>query len=276
MVRIGTVWDRTTDVLAGRAGILAGLAALYLFLPDVVSAAISSFGGAGFGVAMLGLAVSVAVIVLMILGILAMTAVASDPAVGRAAAVRVAARRLGPAVGVVLVMVVVAMLAIVPLGAAVYAAGVSVDAVSGRMDMTRADMNTVGLAGLIALMLVILGLWASARFAPLLAVVVNERRGFGAFARSFALTRGAGLRLVGVVILYAIVLLVVMGAVTAVTGIVARLLLGGEADASVGFAVSLATAMVTAAATVVQTVFYTQFYVAAVAAEGASPPAPLA
>jgi hypothetical protein len=272
MVRIGTVWDRTIDVLAGRAGILAGLAALYLFLPDVVSAAISSFGGAGFGVAMLGLAVSIAVIVLMILGILAMTAVASDPAVGRTAAVRVATRRLGAAIGVVLVMAAVATLAFVPLGVMMYLAGISVDAVSGRADLTRADMNMVGLAGLLAFVVLLGGLWLSARFAPLLAVVVNERRGFGAFRRAFVLTRGAGARLVGVVVLYAIVLLVLMGAVTSVTGIVARLLLGAQADASVAFVVGVATAVVTAAATVVQTVFYTQFYVAARGSEGASPP----
>lgn len=271
MVRIGTVWDRTTEVLAGRAAMLAGVAALFLFLPDVVSSALSGFGGASMAVALAGLAVAVAVVVLMVMGILAMTAIASDPAVTHAAAIHTAARRLGPAIGVVLVMVVIASIALVPLGIATVAAGVVVDPVSGHADMTRADATTLGLVGLAMLVLVAVGLWASARFAPLLAVVVNERRGIGAFGRAFALTRGAGARLVGVILLYAIVMLVLLGAVTSVTGIVARLLLGAEADAGVGFAVAIASALVTAAATVVQTVFYTQFYVAARAAEEAKP-----
>jgi hypothetical protein len=274
MVRIGTVWDLTVDVLQGRAGILAGLAALYLFVPDMVSRALTAFGGTGAGMALLGLVVVAAVVLLLVMGILALTAVASDPAVGRAAAVRIALARLPAALGVVLTMVGVALVAFVPLALLLWRAGVAVDRVSGRMDMTNADGGSMGIALLLSLVLLVVGLWLSARLVPLLAVVVNERRGVGAFRRSFALTRGAGGRLMGVILLYAVVLLVVMAAVTSVTGIVARLLLGGEADGAVTFVTGSASAIVTAAATVLQAVFYTQFYVAAHAAEGAASPRP--
>lgn len=276
MVRIGTVWDRTTDVLAGRGGMLAGLAALFLFLPDVARGALLSFGGTGEAAALARIPLSLALLVLLVMGILALTAVASDPAVTQRDAVDVSVRRLGPAIGVVLVMVVVAMLALIPVGALIAVAGVAVDPVTGDADVSRANTGMLGAAGLLLLVLAILGLWVSARLVPLMAVVVNERRGLGAFGRSFALTRGAGLRLVGVLLLYAVVLLVVIAALGSVIGVFAALLLGPEQKATVDFVASVASALVTAAATVVQTVFYTQFYVAARAAEGASPPPPLA
>ncbi|MGJ3627198.1 hypothetical protein AB5I41_10140 [Sphingomonas sp. MMS24-JH45] len=98
---------------------------------------------------------------------------------------------------------------------------------------------------------------------PLFGVVVNERRGLGALGRSFALTRGAALRLIGVLILYGIVLVVVMSAATMVVGVVARLLLGADAAATVAFIVAIVSALVTALGSVVQSVFYAQYYVAA-------------
>ena len=46
MIRIGTVWERTTEVIAGRAALLAWLAGLFLFAPGVLQAIMRSNGQA--------------------------------------------------------------------------------------------------------------------------------------------------------------------------------------------------------------------------------------
>ena len=268
-VRIGTVWDRTVDVLQGRAGILFGLALAFIFLPAVLGNAITLFGGAGVAARGLAGLVNIVVSVLLLAGLLAVTAVASDPAVDRAQASATGFRRLGPTIGIILLLAVAAMLAILPIAWLTFASGATFNQATGRIDVSRASSGGIALAGLLSVLLFVVGLWLSARLVPLFAVIVNERLGLRALPRSFALTRGATLRLIGVLILYGIVLVVVMTAATSVVGVVARLLLGGDALAGVAFAVATVSAAVTALASVVQTVFYTSFYSAARDAEGA-------
>jgi len=152
---------------------------------------------------------------------------------------------------------------LIPIMLLVVQSGATVDPTNGNFSFERASGNALNLAGIAALLALIAGLWLTAKLVPLFAVIVNERRGLGAFARSFRLTRGSALRLVGVVILYGIVVIVAMIAASSVTGVVARLLLGPDAAAGVGVAVGIVSSALTALVTVVQTVFYTRFYVAA-------------
>lgn len=256
------MWDRTVDVLQHRAGTLAGLGALYVFVPGVISAALTSYSGENGGLAATAMLFSLAVAVLLVLGMLAITAAAIDPAIGHAQAATIARQRLGFTLVVLLVVVVVATIVFTPGVFAMVASGVTVDA-AGRPNADGAAPGLLLVSAALMLAAMLLGLWVTAKLAPLLPVIVAERRGWGAFARSFALTRGAALRLVGVILLYSIVLGVVLLAATSVVGVVARLLLGEDAAATVGFVVAIASAAVTAVATVVQSVFYAQYYVAA-------------
>ncbi|KQN94266.1 hypothetical protein ASE95_05335 [Sphingomonas sp. Leaf231] len=256
-VRISDVWDQTVDVLRGRAEILAGLATLTLILPGVLGAVI-----AGVAPPLTSL-VRLATLILLIFGMLAVTAVASDPAVDRPQALRIAARRLLPALGALLVLVLAAALLFVPAGMLLALSGATMTA-AGAIDVSQAARGYTAGAGLAVLLAAVLGLWFSARIVPLFGVVVNERRGFGALRRSMVLTRGATLRLIGVLILYFVVTSVTMLAATSVVGVVARLALGGDAVASVKFVVAVVTTLISAGATVLQSVFYARFYVTAV------------
>jgi hypothetical protein len=260
---MGLVWDRTMDVLRGRGGILAQLAALFLFVPGVVSAIVSSLVTPATPLAAVASLVSIAASVLLIAGVLAITAVASDPAVDTARAIRIAGARLLPALGAIALIGVALFVVLIPIMLLIVQSGATVDPTNGTFSFARASGDALNLAGIAALLAMIAGLWLTAKLVPLFAVIVNERRGIGAFARSFRLTRGSALRLVGVVILYGIVVIVAMIAASSVTGVVARLLLGPDAAVGVGVAVGIVSSALTALVTVVQTVFYTRFYVAA-------------
>ncbi|MBB3345633.1 hypothetical protein [Sphingomonas sp. BK069] len=265
MIRMATVWERTVDVLRGRAAILAGIAFATLFLPTVLSAAVTSFVGDVQAARLLASLVSA---VLMLFGMLAITAVASDPRVDRGAAYRLAANRLPAAVGVTLVLVIALSLTFVPGTLALIAAGATVTA-TGMVEMQRAAAGPLALSAGLILVAAALLLWLGARLAPLFAVVVNERLGLGAIRRAFALTRGAAARLIAVLILYAVLVTVLSVAVRSVVGVVLRLLL--DSDAAVLFGTSVALAIVSAGATVVQNAFYAQYYAAARERDEAAP-----
>lgn len=267
-VRIGTVWDRTVDVLQGRAGMLFVLALGFMFVPTVIGNGIALFAGTGMGARAASGIVNIAASLLLLAGLLAVTAAASDPRVDQRDAAATGLVRLGPAVGLILLVAAAAAVVMVPIAYLVFASGATYNAATGRIDVTRAAGGGIALAGLLSLLVFLAGLWLSAKLVPLFAVIVNERLGLGAFRRSFALTRGATLRLIGVLILYGVVLLVVMTAATTVIGLIARLLLGADAPAGVAFVVAVVSAAVTAVASVVQAVFYAQYYVAARDAEG--------
>lgn len=267
-MKVGTVWDRTVDVLRGRGGILATLAMLYIFLPAVVSAGVTSYAAPGGALALVGGIVSLAVVVLLVFGLLAITAVATDPATGRADATLLARRRLGAAFGLMLVAGIVVSLLFVPGLVAMVVAGVTIDA-AGNANVDAAAPGMLLLSALLLLAALLVGLWCTARLVPLFPVILAERRGLGAFARSIALTRGSTLRLIGVILLYAIVTGVVLLAASSVVGVVARLLLGEEGRATVAFIVAVAGAAVTAGASVVQAAFYAQYYAAARDVDGA-------
>lgn len=268
MTRMGTVWDQTVDVLRGRGAILAGIALPLLFLPSVVNGVLQAYVGekpGGMAALAVGL-VGIAVVVVTLLGVLSVTAVASDPATGGAAARGIAMRRIGALIGVLLAVVGAAMLAALPVVVLLVLSGTRMSA-AGVPDFGTASGGMLALAVLASIALFVALIWLSVRLAPLVAVVANERRGLGAVRRSIALTRGSAMRLFGVQLLYAIVTVVVMGAAGGVFGVVIVLLLGPGVVASALLAV--VTAAITALASVVQSVFCARFYALAVEHEAA-------
>ena len=94
------------------------------------------------------------------------------------------------------------------------------------------------------------------------AVILTERRGIGALGRSGALTRRLTLKLVGVLVLFAVVLFVVERAVQPVIGLAFRLLLGPDQADVAAFLASVAGAIVFAAFLVVTQVFGARLHAA--------------
>lgn len=255
MVRIGDVWDSTTDVLARRGRLFVPVALLAFVLPFAVQGAIRAYGGASAGAAALGAALSILAAPLVIWGVLTVVALAGDAATTRAQAGALARRRVPAALLVALVAVAVALLATLPIFLALAASGYDFQAAARSDAAAPPGPGTLLFLFLYGLALAGLALWAGARLFLVNAAVVLERRGIGAFGRSFALTRGLGWKLVGVNLLLVVVLGIAGFAARSVVFIVFRLLLGGEHIATAAWLGSLADAGVTAAFIVVVSVF---------------------
>lgn len=263
MISMGQVWDRTTAVIAGRLGILTTIALLLLVLPPVVQVVIDLLTGGQAGLKWVGGVVSIAVVVAATIATLAITAVATDPSVDRRAALIAGVARIGPMIGILVIVGIVALLAMLPGAALIAAAGYDMQRAALGLSQDNLNPGMFALSLGYFLLLGIAALWLGARLVPLMAVVVNERRGLGAIKRSFDLSKGSALKLIGVLILYSILFGVVMLASGAVVGLVVRLIVGADGVAAVSIAVALVSAVVTAAFSVVQAVFSGQFYLAA-------------
>ena len=280
MVKMGTVWDRTVEVINGRTGMLASIAALTLWLPTVLREALAFVGIGGASPATapapgaLGVlfVLSLVTAALTILGQLALIAVASDPVTTRGEALRIAGHRLPVATGLALLLALGVFVALVPVVvpiAAVMPNPAAMTPESMRTAMAGIAPGTRAFIGLYLLAFGVAMLWLSARLALLNPVLVNERAGTGSFARSFALTRGLVWKIVGLAILFGIVTLVVMFAAQSVVGIVFRLILGGDNLRLVALLTAAVVAVVSSAVTIVWTSFVAQLYVATRAAPAA-------
>ncbi|WP_419809712.1 hypothetical protein [Sphingomonas sp.] len=262
---MGDVWDATTDVLAGRGRVLAPIALIAFLLPFAVQGAIRAYGGPSAGAAALGAVVAILVVPLIVWGLFTVVTVASDPAMTRGEAGRLAARRVPAGLLVALVAFAVVMIATLPIVGVLLASGFDFQAASAQAGSASPAKVAPGAAlfcVLYALVLALVGLWIGARLFLVNAVVALERRGIGAFARSFALTRGLGWKLIGVNLLFTLVWGVAAFAARSVTFIVFRLLLGGNGFATATWFGSLADAAVTAAFIVVVGVFAARLHAA--------------
>ena len=273
MVKMGTVWDRTVDVMNGRAAMLASIAALTLWLPGVVRQALAlAFVGNGTatpaasgGALGLYFLLSLVVAVLAIFGQLALIAVASDPATTRGEACRTAAARLPVAIGLALLFALAVFVLLVPPIVPIAAAmphPVGMTPQSMGVAMAGIGAGARAFTGLYMLVFVVVMIWLAARLALLNPVIVNERDGVGSFARSFRLSRGLTWKIIGLTILLGIVSAVVILATQSVVGIIFRLILGADNLGLVALLTAAVVAVATSALTVVWMSFVAQLYVA--------------
>lgn len=280
-VGIGSVWDTAVEAVRGRAGMLASIAAVALFLPSVIQAALVLYTGGVAGASpvapsaggsLLRSALMFGLLTLTFWGALAITAITGDPAITAAEARRRASARLLALIGVSIVLGFALLLLIVPAAVALVGSGVDMTAMSsGAMPtLGRGASLFVGLYGFVV---TILMLWLLARLLPLVPVVLNERPGLRAIGRSFRLTRGLGLKLIGALLLYFIVLYVATSAAQWVTFIPLRLILGLEYLGVARFIAALVGAVVAAVFSVLAYAFTAQLYERLVARERAASPA---
>jgi len=267
MVKMGNVWDRTVEVLNGRGGMLAGIAALTLFLPAVIDAAHMAYAPAGMAKTIGGAVLTLATTVVALWGQLALIAASTDPATDRAVALRQANGRLAPALVVAFLLALVFALLFLPVFALLAAAGLDFTAIGNGATPNVTAPGAAALAGLYGLVALVVLLFVGVRMLPLYAVVLHERHGAGAITRSWRLTRRHSWRLIGVLLLFLIVLLVATGAAKSVSGLILRLALGAEAQTTVDFLAATVAQAVSAALTLVAVVFSAQLYVALVTRE---------
>ncbi len=260
---MGNVWDRTGEVLNGRGGMLAGIAILTLFVPGAINAAYKIFTPASSASVAVGMLLTLAATVAALWGQLAIIGAASDPATTRAAANRQASARLVPAVLVALVLGVAFSIAFMPAILLLVVAGFDFASAFGGGTPAPPIAPGAGLlAALYMIVVLIAALFLFSRLLPLYAVVLHERLSIGAIARTWRLTRKHTWRLVGVILLFLIVLMIATWAAQSVIGLVARLVLGGNATATVTYIAALAGQAVSTGLTLVAVVFSAQAYVA--------------
>jgi hypothetical protein len=265
-VRIGTVWDSTQQVLAGRAGMMAPFAAIGFVLPGVLQMLLAPPVPGQPQVGVAAIAVMVVSVLLGIWAQLAIMALATHPATTSAEASRAGFRRMWPVLGVALVMgavfALVALVGVVGLGVSHFNFAA---AMAAQGDPTK--MPPMG--GGAALFLILYGLtvmaaslWCVARLMLIYAVVLNERRGLGAIRRSIALTRGLTWRLIGTFLLFCIVAGVAALAVQSVTGAAFRLMLGADQAVTAVRLAALLGSVISAGFMTLAYVFIARLYVA--------------
>lgn len=274
-VDISAVWDRATEFLGDNLATLIPIALPWIYLPLVVQTALAPLGKEAGGLAMAVQAGSFVLTLVGIWGQLQVLALAIDPARGAGGARAVATSRIVPVLAITLVLGLGALLLVAPIGVALGIAGFDFQAVMQASAAGTPVPPPPGMTPAIslfipfyALALMVVLLWAAVRLALVNAVQLAEGGRFGAIGRSFALTRGRTLALVGVLLLFVIVSLVATLAAQTVFGAIFALVLGGEGTVTAATVLTaLAVAAVSTAFTLLSAAFVGKFYVAARAQE---------
>lgn len=263
-VSMSAVWDRTTEFLSDNMTAVAGVAALAIFAPAAVKGALDPLKAGGPG-AVWGLtALAIVCGVISLWGQLTVTAMALDSSPDTAAARARATRRLPAAIAVLLAVFAVAVVLVLPVIGTLYASGV--DLVRLGQPGAQETMATAagGFIALYGLLLLPVTIWLLARFVTLATpVVIAENQALGALGRSFRLSRGLTWRIIGVVLLYAIVMWVATLAAVTVFGSLFTLLFKPEGGITIASVLTaLVAALVSTVFSVLGTVFPAKLYLA--------------
>lgn len=268
---MGTVWDRATEFLGDNLARVLPVALIGIFLPLSVNDNLAPLaqGAAQQTAITIGL-IGVVLALLSIIGQLAVMALALDDDRGTGDAFAVAAVQLWRVIVMSLVVVLFAVVALAPVMIGIAAAGIDMKALfSGDAAAIRtalAGMSS-GIAWFVALYSIawaVLMIWFSARIALAMPVVVAEHVSLAAIARSFKLTYGIVWKILGVMLLYAIVSFVAGLAAKTVFGAILGLIAGGIGPLSLASVLtSIGVGMVGTAFATLQAAFVAKLYVAA-------------
>lgn len=261
MVQMSTVWDRTTAFAGAALGAIVPIALALLFVPVSIQLAITPL------VAKQAPAVQVVVMfvfwIVELLGTLSLIALVLGGMARPAEAVRAALGRLGPAVAIFILLGILVGIASIPFALVMHKAGMNMTLLKAG---DVAGMGTLGAGSawfllVYALVVVVVGIWITARLLVIEPVILAERRGIGAIAHAFRLTRGLALKIVGVLILYSIVATIAVWAAQAVFGSVFALIASNDGD--IGIATVLTAIVVAAVSTafkVIAALFIARLY----------------
>lgn len=265
MVKMGAVWDRTTKFLRANSGAVLTIAGLAIFLPTVAGTVLQAAlaGDEPTSTSAAGGIVSLITTIISMLGQIALVALAIDATLGTNGAFSVAGRRLLPVIGVSILVSLIFLLLFLPLIVILFGSGVDWAALQAGDASTMPEMTggTALFLGLYTLVLVPVIFWLAARFSVIMPVVVWERLGVGAIGRTFRLTKGYALKIIGVFILFLIVFIVAGLAIGGVFGAILALTTDGVQGLTVGgILMAIIMGLLTVIFTVIYTVFLTKLY----------------
>ncbi|WP_033922239.1 glycerophosphoryl diester phosphodiesterase membrane domain-containing protein [Sphingomonas sp. 37zxx] len=263
MVKMSTVWDRTTEFLGTHAAAVMPIAVLAILLPTVLAGTLEAwrltldpFSQAAIGVG--GLVLTI----VTLWGTTAITALAIEP-VGAAGAAAIANRRLLPVIGVTIALLLGLSLLLLPALGIVLVGGIDIAALASAQSGTMPDINPTAVLAAAAYVLVasLVLLWLAARLVIVTPVVVAERRGLGAITRAWQLSRGHALRIIGMILLYGLIAGIATLAAQAAFGTILGLTLGTPGTFGIDTVLTaLLVGVVTVVISVVQSVFVAKLY----------------
>lgn len=266
MVKMSIVWDRTAEFLSDNIAAVLPIALLAFFVPASIEGNFAAaMTGAGEWLKIVLYVLQLVFALVSLWGSLVITAMALDIATERSAA-NIATRRLIPALVVSIVMIVVASALVLPVPGILAFNGYDMAAMA-RGENVNMSMGVAGFIVLYLLALTLLLLWVIARLIVATPVVVRESRVLSALGESWRLTRGSALRIVGVIILFAIVSWVAALAAKTVFGSIFALVAGnGDGVTLSSVMTSIVVAAVQSAFMVIPPVFTAKLYLALTAA----------
>lgn len=269
MVKMGDVWDRTAEFLSDNIAAILPVALLAFFVPASISGNFAAAReGAGLGLEAGLLLAQLALAILSVWGTIAITVMALDDA-GSEGVGRTALRRLPAALVLAVTGFVVAIVALLPIPLVLGANGVDMTALAEGRDAAMGSGPATFVA-LYVLALAAIGIWLMARLIVVNPVLVREGRWLSAYTQSWKLTRGVTWRIIGVILLFALVAWVSWLAAQTVFGSVFALV-AGEMDDGVSLAgvlTSIVVAAVQTAFMVLGAAFVAKLYLALTARVG--------
>ena len=266
MVKMSIVWDRTAEFLSDNIAAVLPIALLTFFVPASIEGNFAAaMIGADEGLKILLTVLQIVFAVVSLWGSLAITAMALDIATERSAA-NIATRRLIPALVVSIVMIVVASALVLPVPGILAFSGYDMAAMA-RGENVNMSAGVASFIALYLLALILFLLWLIARLVVATPLVVRENRVLSALGQSWRLTRCTALRIVGVIILFAIVSWVAALAAKTVFGSVFALVAGnGDGVTLSSVMTAIVVAAVQSAFMVIPPAFTAKLYLALTAA----------
>lgn len=267
---MGTVWDRATEFLGDNIAVITPVAVGLLFVPASINDAVTPLADDNPDLKIVIGVIGLITAIISILGQLAITALALDLARSAGAAVAAGARQLLYAILITVLLLGAIVAGLLPVAGIIASTGVDMALIvtNDQAAIRQAFANISPLFGWVIigyfLLWLIGSIWAAARLTLVVPALMEERKGVGSMVRSWRLTRGLALKIVGVLVLYAVVSGVAALAAKTAFGGVFGLIAGGAAPGSAAAVLtSVAVGAVTTSFAVLQAVFVAKLYVAA-------------
>ncbi|MBW4329821.1 hypothetical protein KY084_02890 [Stakelama sp. CBK3Z-3] len=261
MVKMESVWQRTAEFLSDNVTVVLPIAIAAIFVPTTISQAVQPLHADSGQALQVVLAILTLIFTLLsIWGQAAIMALAIDPTIGRSAA-RTGARRMPAIIGTGLLLLLALLVLLLPIYLVLAPDGAGAwTLASGNAKPSPAAMAAIVLYAIVLIVILVI---AFARLVLITPVIVAERRGIGAIRRSWRLTRGRTAAMVGLILLYAVIVIVAQLAAKTVLGSVLLLIFGGDGVINVATVLTaIGVGLVIMIFTVLQAAFLAKLYVA--------------
>ena len=214
---ISRAWDQTRDIFRRDGSLIVAVALALIVLPEVVVGILAPPERSGVDPSSSAQLLRLVAALVSLIGQMAIIRLALGPSTTVRAAINHGLRRFPSAFGALVLMVLALAVVLIPLTATL--------SVLLGVDLAQLRRAPSGSASLLVLLLVLVVLLISVRFTLLMAVASAEQLGpIGIIKRTWKLTSGHFLRLLGLVALLLVAVIVLLATASVIGGLAARLI----------------------------------------------------